>query len=196
VKLVINPEVPTRFWLYLRVPGWARNDAIPGDLYHFTDQKDDEVILKVNGEEKTARLIKGGYMIINRKWKTGDYVELILPMPVRKIEANEKVEEDQGKIAIQRGPLVYCAEWPDAPGGNVLDLVIDPKSKLESYFDPNLLNGVQVITGTASKARKTQEGEIVLQDPGELFLIPYYAWANRGAGEMVVWIPTLKKIVS
>jgi len=196
VKLVINPEVPTRFWLYLRVPGWARNDAIPGDLYHFTDQKDDEVILKVNGEEKTARLIKGGYMIINRKWKTGDYVELILPMPVRKIEANEKVEEDQGKIAIQRGPLVYCAEWPDAPGGHVLDLVIDPKSELESYFDPNLLNGVQVITGTASKARKTQEGEIVLQYPGELFLIPYYAWANRGAGEMVVWIPTLKKIVS
>ncbi len=190
VKLVINPEVSTRFWLYLRVPGWARNEAIPGDLYSFTDQKNDKVILKVNGEEKTAKLIKGGYMIINKKWKTGDEVELTLPMLVRKIEANEKVEEDRGKIAIQRGPLVYCAEWPDAADGHVLDLVIDPESKLESYYDPELLNGVEVITGIASKARKTAEGEIVLQEPGEFMMIPYYAWANRGAGEMVVWIPT------
>jgi DUF1680 family protein len=188
VKLVINPDVPTRFWLYLRVPGWARNEAIPGDLYHFKDQKDDEVILKVNGEEKTARLIRGGYMIINRKWKTGDQVELILPMPVRKIESNEKVGEDRGKIAIQRGPLVYCAEWPDGPDGHVLDLVINPDSKLESYYDPGLLNGVQVITGTASKTRKTEEGEIVLRESGKFLMIPYYAWANRGAGEMSVWI--------
>jgi DUF1680 family protein len=188
VKLVINPEASTRFWLYLRVPGWARNETVPGDLYYFTDQKDDEVILKVNGEEKTARFIKGGYMIINRIWKTGDQVELTLPMPVRKIEANEKVEEDWGKIAIQRGPLVYCAEWSDAADGHVLDLVIDQESPMVAHFNSELLNGVVVITGTASKASKTPEGEITLQDPGECVMIPYYAWANRGAGEMVVWM--------
>jgi len=190
VKLVINPEVPSRFRLYLRVPGWVRNEAIPGDLYHFTDQKDDKVILIVNGEEQTTKLIKGGYLILSRKWKAGDSVELDLPMPVRRIFANEKVAEDMGKVAIQRGPLVYCAEWPDAAEGHVLDLVIDQESPLETHFNPELLNGVVVITGKASKAGKTLEGEAVLKKPGEIVMVPYYAWANRGAGEMVVWMAT------
>lgn len=194
VKVVINPEVSTRFWLYLRVPGWARNEAIPGDLYSFTDQSEEGVLLKVNGEEQTAKLIRGGYLILNRKWKSGDTIELVLPMPARKIDANEKVAEDRGKIAIQRGPLVYCAEWPDAADGHVLDLVFNPQSQLETHFNPDLLNGVQVITGSASKAGKTPEGEIVLQESGEFTMIPYYAWANRGAGEMIVWIPTSKNV--
>ncbi|KPK81721.1 MAG: six-hairpin glycosidase [Bacteroides sp. SM23_62_1] len=190
VRVRINPENPERFWLYLRIPGWARNEAIPGDLYSFTEDNDQEVVLRVNGEEQTTKLIKAGYLLLNRKWKTGDEVELILPMPVRKIIANEKVEEDRGKIAIQRGPLVYCAEWPDTDDGHVLDLVIDNESQLESHFNPELLNGVMIITGSASKAMKTPEGKVVLQEPGELVMIPYYAWANRGAGEMVVWMPT------
>jgi len=135
-------------------------------------------------------LIKGGYLILNRKWKAGDIVDLVLPMPVRKITANEKVEEDKGKLAIQRGPLVYCTEWADAADGHVLDLVFDPQSPMQTFYDPKLLNGVQVITATASKVRRTPEGNIVLGEPGELVMIPYYAWANRGAGEMVVWIPT------
>jgi DUF1680 family protein len=189
VKVQVNPEEPMRFWLYLRIPGWARNEAIPGDLYTFAGQTEEKIILTVNGEEQNAKLIKGGYLILNRKWKTGDTVELVLPMPVRKIEANEKVVEDTGKIAIQRGPLVYCTEWADASDGHVLNLVFDPQSQMETHFNPDLLNGVQVITGSAAKAGKTPEGEVVLQDPGELLMIPYYAWANRGAGEMVVWIP-------
>jgi DUF1680 family protein len=189
VKVVINPQVSTRFGLYLRVPGWARNEAIPGNLYSFTDQSEEKIILKVNGEEQNAKLIRGGYLILNRKWKTGDTVELVLPMPVRKIEANEKVADDRGKIAIQRGPLVYCAEWPDASDGHVLDLVVDPQSQWQTFYDPELLNGVEIITGSASKTSKTPGDEVVLQQPGKLVMIPYYAWANRGAGEMVVWIP-------
>lgn len=195
VKMRINPEIPARFWLYLRIPGWARNEAIPGELYAFTDQSEEDIILKVNDEEQTTKLIKGGFLLLNRKWKTGDEVELILPMPVRKIEAKEKVEEDRGKIAIQRGPLVYCAEWPDADDGHVLDLVIDKETSLAAHFNPELLDGVVVITGKAAKAMKTPEGEVVLQEPGELVMIPYYAWANRGPGEMVVWVPSNADII-
>jgi hypothetical protein len=134
-------------------------------------------------------VLKNGYAVIENTWNTGDKIELSLPMPVRKIAANILVAADHDKVALQRGPLVYCLEGPDNKDGHVLNLVFDPKSEPEASFNPNLLNGVVVITGVATSVKQTENG---IQAAGnETFTaIPYYAWANRGAGEMEVWMAT------
>ncbi|MGM0529951.1 MAG: glycoside hydrolase family 127 protein [Bacteroidota bacterium] len=192
VELIINPDEEQQFELRLRVPGWARNNAVPGKLYRFKNSNDQSVEVTVNGE-KTETRTEDGYIALNRKWKSGDKVALNLPMPVRIIEANEKVKEDRGKVAVQRGPIIYAAEWPDNPEEEVLNLVFDNKSNLTDEFKPDMLNGIPVIKGKASQAKKTLEDEVVVSEIQELTLIPYHTWANRGSGEMRVWLPVEKE---
>jgi hypothetical protein len=110
-----------------------------------------------------------GFALISRKWSTGDRVTLQLPMPVRFIKANDLVKADSGRVALQRGPIVYCAEWKDYANGKVLNLQADQNDKLKVEFRPDMLSGISVIKGDS------------------LLAIPYYSWANRGQGEMVVW---------
>ena len=192
VELTLEPEQEQSFSLMLRVPGWARNQAVPGNLYHFQGDPGGPIQVMVNGEAVDAP-IEEGYIDLNRTWKPGDQVTLELPMQVRIVEANEKVEEDRGKVAIQRGPVVYAAEWPDNFEGKVLNLVFDENSRLSSAFKPELLNGAPVIRGKAARARKTLEGEVKLSEKQDLTLIPYHLWANRGPGEMRVWLPGTKE---
>ncbi len=114
-------------------------------------------------------------------------VELHLPMPVRRVVANDKVAADKDRVALQRGPIVYCAEWADSPDKHVRNLVLNDPQKLKAEFEPALLNGVEVIHGEATAYRFQQNGN--LSHSNESFTaIPYYAWANRGAGQMEVWI--------
>jgi uncharacterized protein len=123
-----------------------------------------------------------------RTWKAGDLVELTLPMPVRRIVAHEKVEDDTGRVALQRGPIVYAAEWPDNPDARVRNLRLPDDVALAREFRPALLNGVEVITGQAVSHVVDAQGST--QSRTQPFTaIPYYAWANRGPGEMTVWIP-------
>ncbi|MFW6101014.1 MAG: glycoside hydrolase family 127 protein, partial [Bacteroidota bacterium] len=192
VELTLHPEEKQQFQLTLRVPGWARNEAVAGDLYHFKDEKDQSVEVKINGEKIDAQIQKG-YIQLERSWISGDKVTLNLPMPVRIIEANEKVEADQGKVAIQRGPIVYAAESADNPKGEVLNMVFDENNDLSATFKPDKLNGVPVIKGKASGAQKTLDDDIELTDKQEVTLIPYHVWANRGPGEMRVWLPVEKE---
>lgn len=182
VELIITPDQPSKFKLCLRVPGWAQNEAVPGDLYHYLNNNEDEIVLKINGKAKKYSL-NDGYIIISRKWKEGDIVELDMPMPVRKVKANRNIEADRDKVAIQKGPIVYCAEWVDHKNSRVLNLVYNPETILKSEYRSELLNGVQVITGEAIGAKRLP-----------LTLIPYHVWANRGSGEMMVWLPTTKEV--
>ncbi|MCD6566343.1 MAG: glycoside hydrolase family 127 protein [Bacteroidales bacterium] len=182
VEITITPDFPSKFTLCLRVPGWAQNEAVPGDLYHYLNNNKNEIVLKINGKAKEYSPDEG-YLIINRKWKKGDIVELDMPMPVRKVIAHKNVEADIDKVAIQKGPIVFCAEGIDQKDNHVLNLVYDPETPLESEYRPNLLNGVQVITGEATGTSKQL-----------LTLIPYHVWANRGPGEMMVWLPTTKEV--
>ena len=112
VEILVNPEISGKFTLMIRIPGWAQNEALPGGLYKFADQDTEPVIMKVNGEVSELKL-KDGYAAISRRWRSGDRVEVEFPMPVRKVIADERVKEDKDKIAFQRGPVIYCAEWPD-----------------------------------------------------------------------------------
>jgi hypothetical protein len=115
-------------------------------------------------------------------------IELALPMPIRRIVANDQVEADRGRAALQRGPLVYCAEWPDNPGGRVRNLMLPDSAKLTAEYKPELLNGVTVIKGKAFALASDAEGKPIKTEQ-DFTAIPYYAWANRGRGEMIVWLP-------
>jgi hypothetical protein len=189
VKIAVAPDRPSRFTLNVRIPGWARGEAVPGDLYRFREEsKPEPVTLQVNGTGVPLALDRG-YVAITRSWKGGDVVSLTLPMPVRRVAANDLVTVNQGRLAIQRGPLVYCAEWPDNPNGRVRNLVLPVDAALTAEHRPDLLNGVTVVKGRATALVADEQGKVQKTEQ-EFAAIPYYAWANRGPGEMIVWIPT------
>jgi DUF1680 family protein len=141
--------------------------------------------LKVNGKAISPSIEKG-YARIERPWQKGDTIELDLPMPVRRVIAHEAVKADRGRVALQRGPIVYCLEGPDNEG-KVLNMVIADDAKLKSEYRPNLLSGVTVITGKAQVAKRALDGKVVAAGTKEFTAIPYYAWAHRGRAQMTVW---------
>ena len=192
VELTVNPETSRKFILKIRIPGWAQNEAQPGGLYKFTDQDTEPVKIFINGKVTDLNL-SDGYALVSRKWKSGDKVEVEFPMPVRKVVADDRVKEDMDKIAFQRGPVIYCAEWPENNTGNVLDLVIKKDAPFTTEFEPSLLEGTQVIKTSGVQTKKTLNGKVVMLGTEPVKLIPYALWNNRGAGQMMVWFPTSTK---
>ncbi len=198
VKLSVNPAKDEEFDLCLRVPGWCKDLATPGGLYRMaaTDRSESKVVVKVNGLPidtetiNTAKLVRG-YVRIHRRWQPGDVVELNLPMPIRRVHAHANVEADAGRVALQRGPIVYCVEAADH-GGRVRHLALPPEAELTAEHRGDLLGGVTVITGKAA-ARKAGSDETL---PVDLMAVPYYAWDNRTGGEMAVWLPEDAKLAT
>ena len=137
--------------------------------------------------------ITNGYAAINRTWKKNDKVEVNLPMEVRRVVANENLKEELGKIALQRGPLMYCAEWPDN-NGKTSNIIIPASAIFTTEFKPALLNGVTVLK-TEVPAVIINGAENISTVKQSFTAIPYYSWANRGKGEMMVWFPTAIKDV-
>jgi DUF1680 family protein len=187
IKMTITPDRNSKLTMNVRIPGWARNEPVPGSLYSFVDKNEEPVVMKVNGKAVTISVEKG-YASVNRTWKRGDVIELNLPMPVRRIQANELVVADRGRVAVQRGPIVYAAEWPDNANGHVRNLIVPNDAALTAEFKPDLLNGVVVVKGNAVSLAYNQQGTVDKREQ-TFTAIPYYAWANRGPGEMTVWIP-------
>jgi len=185
VSIVLHPEQNKKFTLKLRIPSWVNGEPVPTDLYTFRNGSTNKIALLLNGETKSFE-IENGYISISREWSNNDKVELELPMEIRIIKANPKILADKGKIALQRGPFVYCLEWPDNKG-KVLNLVVDSTSKFSTEFRNDLLNGVNVIKGLA-KPVSANNGKIEIGNSVEFTAVPYYSWANRGAGEMSVWM--------
>jgi DUF1680 family protein len=188
VEISVDPEVGSKFALKVRIPGWSRNEALPGSLYRYADQKNENYNLTVNGKALTPK-IEFGYAVIKRKWNKGDKILLDLPMPVRTVIADERIKDDVDKIAVQRGPVIYCAEWPDNTDGKVLNLVIDKGSALSTEFVPELLGGSQIIKTSGFQTRKTLDGRVENLEKEPVTLIPYALWNNRGPGQMMVWLP-------
>ncbi|HUV00551.1 MAG TPA: glycoside hydrolase family 127 protein [Bacteroidales bacterium] len=188
VDLSIFPETGRKFSLKIRIPGWAVNEAIPGNLYRFSDQNNESYTISLNGETIEAEF-ENGYAEIERKWGKGDRISVELPMPVRKVVADERIKEDTGKMAVQRGPVIYCAEWPDNNTGNILNLVIDERSPLTTEFVPSLLEGTQIIKARGYQTKRILDGGIEKLPGEDVTLIPYALWNNRGPGQMMVWLP-------
>ena len=182
-SLAISAGEGIRANLRLRIPGWARNQPVPGDLYSYMDKQTERARISVNGGNVAAAVDKYGYVSINRIWKQGDIVGIDFPFGIRKALANPRVKDDRGRIAVERGPIVYCAEWPDCEGGRVLDLLFDPKEEMSPALEKEYFGGVTVLHGKASSITDPRSPAKSVK------LIPYYLWANRGVGEMSVWLP-------
>jgi hypothetical protein len=188
VRIALEPEKPAAFELRLRVPGWAQGRPVPTELYRSADAAPAaaRIVLRVNGESHALDLDKG-FARIRRTWKKGDVVEFVLPLDVRRVVAAEAVKDDAGKVAFERGPLVYCAEGPDN-SGRVLDLNVADGANFAAEWRPDLLRGVVVLKGKASSQAKAADGSAAPPAERDVLLIPYYAWAHRGPGEMAVWL--------
>lgn len=188
VDFTLNPAKRKNFEMAIRIPGWAQNQPLPSDLYSFTKKDDTPFTLMVNGKPAEYQL-ENGYAVIKREWKKGDVIQLTLPMPIRQVAANKKVVADQDKIALQRGPIVYCAEWPEHSEGRVLNLVVNPETAFTASYRPDFLDGVTVIKAEVEQSKRTIDHQINVSK-ATFEAIPYYAWANRGPGEMAVWFGT------
>jgi DUF1680 family protein len=187
LEFVITPRATKSFELLLRVPGWARNEVVPSDLYMVATEKKSPVTISINNKPVTYR-IKNGYAVLSRNWKKGDVVKMNLPMDVMKILSTQKIENNLGKVALQRGPLVYCAEWPDN-NGQVSNIILPEDASFQSTFHKDLLNGVTTISAPALVIETHANTNTVTTEKGTLTAIPYYAWAHRGKGEMMIWLP-------
>ncbi len=192
LSFTINPANATAFSLQLRVPGWAQNKAMPSSLYSFVLNTPNLINIKVNGK-LAEYTMQDGYAVISRTWKKNDIVEMELPMDVKRVVANENVSDDKGKVALQRGPIMYCAEWVDN-NGKTSNIIIPNNTAFTAEYKPDLLNGVMVL--------KAEVPTVVVNGPDQistvkqtLTAIPYYSWANRGRGEMMVWFPSQVKDV-
>lgn len=194
VRITLQPDSPeSHFTLLVRIPGWCVNKPIEGDLYRFKEEGARPVLM-VNGTLVPLN-VERGFATISRRWKPGDVVELRLPIDIRRIEANERVEADRGRIALQRGPIVYCIEWPDTKDGSVRNLMLPDNSSLSASLHKDLLNGIVSIKGAAVGYAFVKDGRMVGEEQS-FSAIPYYAWAHRGPGEMSVWIAREEKAVS
>jgi DUF1680 family protein len=191
LKFTVAPKSPAAFSLLIRIPGWARGEAIASDLYKFTTATANKVEIKVNGQSQPYTMEKG-YAVLQRTWKKGDVVEVTLPMEVQQVVAHEKVKDDVGKVALQRGPLVYCAEWADNDG-KASNIILPTTNTFTTQHQPQLLNGVMVIKTTAPVLVVDEAAGTVSTVTKPVTVIPYYAWAHRGRGEMVVWFPSAVK---
>ncbi|EPR27565.1 putative cytosolic protein [Geobacillus sp. WSUCF1] len=177
VRLTVSAESAQEFTLGLRIPGWCRGAEVT-----------------INGENvDIAPLTKKGYAYIRRVWRQGDEMVLHFSMPVERIKAHPQVRVNAGKVALQRGPIVYCLEEVDN-GPNLANLFLPRDAQLEAHFEPDLLEGVVVITGTAERVDESAWNDELYRpiEPRTYQVpfraIPYYAWCNRGEGEMTVWV--------
>ena len=186
IAMTVEPKTECQFALKVRIPGWAQNTPVPSDLYKYMTKSTEKPTLKLNGEP-VALAVKKGYVTLDRTWKKGDTVELNFPMPLRRVTAHQKVEADRNRVAIERGPMVFCAEWPDNKG-KTHGLILPDDTTLTTEFRKNMLGGIQVIQGKALAAKLDEENKIQGTADHNLLLIPYYAWAHRGKGEMDVWL--------
>ncbi len=190
LSFTVNTAKPNAFSMLLRIPGWAMNTAVPSDLYRFDNNINEKPEIKVNGIA-VAYDMQNGYAVVKREWKKNDVLELNLPMMVRKVLANDNVKNDMGKLAIQRGPIMYCAEWADN-NGRTSNIIIPAKTDFSTQFREGKLNGIMQLTASVP-VLWIRSNESVMTEVTPVTLIPYYSWANRGKGEMMLWFPAAVK---
>ena len=177
------------FAMKIRIPGWLKGSVVPSpsDLYHYTDNKRLAFTVSLNGETVDYKLEDDGYMNITRRWKKGDKIQLHFAMEPRIVRANNKVEADRGMIAVERGPLVYCAEHPDNKF-DVFSALVSQEPQFQLGKAEIAGTPVVTLTTDAQTLDFNKQGKLTVKDQ-TLTLIPYYAWCHRGSGKMRVWLP-------
>ncbi len=170
VTIALDVEAPMSATLMIRLPGWAKGQPVPSDLFTYTEDADYDIDILINGRAVSFEEDKG-YAVIKREWRSGDMISVELPLEIRQVVANDKVAAKVGLVAVECGPIVYCAEEIDNVQ-DVLDISINPGTKFNALFNAGQLTGVNMLTDTI----------------GGIALVPYFAWNNRGNGKMNVWL--------
>lgn len=192
VKIAVEPAKPGEFDLHIRIPGWCQGALSSEELYRAGDRPTSGAAhLKVNGKAVEQPEIVRGYATLHRRWKSGDVVQLTLDMPVQRLEANSRVAADKDRVALMRGPLVYCFEGADN-GGAVRNLSLPTGTEFTPEHRSSLLGEVTVLQATATGVFQSPLNEVVAT-PFKVTAIPYYANANRGTCPMQVWMPEAKE---
>lgn len=186
VKVVVDPTQEGRFEMRLRIPGWVEGRPVPSTLYRYLSGKPAGYEISVNGEE-IRPVVENGYAILDREWRRSDEIELRMEMVANRVITDERVAANRGRVAIERGPLVYCVEGADHENGDVMHLFLPDDVKLTAVWRDCLLGGITVLKGDV--ARRVLEPPGGSQVPATITFIPYYAWCHRGANQMQVWIP-------
>ena len=186
IDITVDKNKIGEFTMKVRVPRWVRNMPVPSDLYGYSDNLRPTYSVKVNGQPVEATLNKG-YFDITRRWKKGDRVSVHFDMLPRTVKANAKVEADRGRVAVERGPIVYCAEWPDNDF-DVLSVLVNQKPEFKEEVRPDMLHGITELVTDGQVLSFNDKGALEAKDV-RLTLIPYYAWNHRGPGKMAVWLP-------
>ncbi|MFX1310314.1 MAG: glycoside hydrolase family 127 protein [Promethearchaeota archaeon] len=168
VKITVGIPQMKEFNFAIRVPGWAQNKPVPSDLYYYMEPNDLEMTIKINSELVDYQIEKG-FIKLLRGWEDNDVIDINIPMPIRRVLSHENVKENFGKVAIERGPIVYCVESVDNKEASIFDLTLDDKAKFKTDYRDSIVEGIFVSSGN-------------------IHFIPYYTWANRGKSEMIVWI--------
>ena len=187
IQVTVNPQKKTKFPIHIRIPGWAQNQPSPGNTYRFLDQSSEKWTLTINGKD-AGYTIGDGYAVLDREWKKGDVVSLTLPLEVRKVVALDSIVENRNKISLQRGPLMYCFEHPDNDG-KVDNIYIPDNVAFATHFQDNTLGGIMTLSATAPVIKISKDGLNIQNENKKIVAIPYFSWANRGRGQMQVWIP-------
>lgn len=185
VRIKIMKNKAKAFAMMVRIPGWVRGEVVPGSLYRYCDKAETGYTVSVNGKNVDGALADG-YVRIDREWKKGDVVEIHFDMKPRLVEANAKVEADRGHVAVERGPLVYCAEQPDN-SFDVLHFMLDKQPELKVKDVASFAGNIKEITANGTSLAYNDNGKVAAT-PTCITLIPYYAWCHRGAARMAVWL--------
>ena len=183
-KITVAAERDLKATVKLRVPGWARNQVLPGHLYSYVNKLDKPTTVSINGSPFPAMPDQAGYVSIDRQWKNGDVIEVAFPIETRWVAADERVRENRGRMAVERGPIVYCVDEPHNEGGQALGLLFDRTREIRPGADREFFGGVTVLRTEARPIASPS------RSVAHVTLVPYYLWANRGPGEMAVWLST------
>jgi DUF1680 family protein len=183
VRLAVTPARAGTFDLYVRVPAWTRGVTSPAGLYSSKATGPESFSVSVNGTPVASPEVTRGYVKLHREWHEGDAVQVHMEMPVRRVTADERVEADRGRVALMRGPIVYCVESIDN-GGHVGDLFLPDDANVRVEYRPSLLGCVMLLKAEGRRVQGERGAA-----PAEIVAIPYYANANRGPVEMKTWLP-------
>jgi DUF1680 family protein len=187
IEIALSPKAKTKFGLKIRYPGWATGEAVPGGLYNFQASVNNAVTVKLNGKEVNYTLDKG-YLVIDREWSAGDKITVDLPMDIKRVTSRPEVKSNIERVAIQRGPMIYCIEGMDN-AGRAVNIVLPKTAELTAVKQNVLSEQVISIQGEATVLTVSPNGDDVKTEKKKITAIPYYTWNNRGSGQMLVWLP-------
>jgi uncharacterized protein len=186
-SISVSPDSKIKKKIFIRIPGWAVNQPVPGDAYICLQSSKSPVLIKLNQKELSYTTEKG-YAVIDREWKKGDEISIQLPMNIERVIANSNIQDNNGRVALQRGPLVFCLEHPDN-NGKAMNIILPDDANLSASFNPELLGGLMTIHSKVPAVNVSSDGLSIDTSIKEITAIPYFSWANRAEGEMQVWIP-------